>query len=125
MQDLHRDLRDGTVEHAEFTRSSWEDGLANPLVRSQWTHPPGECRDEFFDSILAEWREQLVQNPPDCPAPPERLDWPPSTALQPWMLQQMTTLGPDDAREALAGPRKQEEVERKPVADKRGQFSLF
>lgn len=126
MQELHRVLVDGSVEHVPFSRTAWEEGLANPLVRSQWTHQPGNCADPAFDAILAARREQLVQSSQDRPAPPEPLDWPPQgLPLQPWMLSQMTTLGTDDARTVLSGPRKQEEVERKPVADKRGQFSLF
>jgi hypothetical protein len=125
VQDLHWELRDGRIEHREFTRSSWEEGLANHLVRSQWTHSPGNCSDPFVEGLRVARQSELVQSLPESPAPPEQFEWPPATALQSWMLQQMTTLGADDARAVLSGPRKQGEVERRPVADKRGQFSLF
>jgi hypothetical protein len=117
-------MRDGTIEHLPFDRAAWEEGLANPLVRSQWTHGPGNCSDQFFEALKAK-RIELAQSLRDCPLPPVPVRWPPESELQPWMLQQMTTLGADDARAALAGPRKQEPVEKRPVADRHGQFSLF
>ncbi len=38
---LHQELKSGKIHHAEFTRESWEAGLRDSTVSSQWTHPKG------------------------------------------------------------------------------------
>ena len=147
--ELHTILADGSVQHAPFSQSAWEQAGRDSQVLRKWGHCQGECEDPvaahwatlrkggwpctpsqhaWADIADPTWEggRELVQNI-QVPPPTGSVIWPPTEVeLTPWALTQLTTLCYADARSALRGwredttPRKQT-----PVTDKRGQFSLF
>jgi hypothetical protein len=146
---LHEELLDGSIIHLDFTRSAWELSLHDPNVTRRWGHRPNEC----YDIVARHWAQlrkngwrctpaqhawadkddpgwvgsrELVQTPKVGPPTEEPIVWPPQVELKPWMLCLLTTLCLDDARSILAPPRKEIPTEnRRPVANKKGQYSLF
>lgn len=124
---LHKEKSDGTFEHVEFTRESWESGLRDPLKVRMWTH------GEVCEDVVAKELERIRARSPKLTIVPEPVpapevvptEWPPQQELTAWMLSHMTTLGIDDARDILRGPRKIFRNEPKPITDRKGQFMLF
>ena len=75
---------------------------------------------------------ELVEQAKVAPPPPERyichdpIVWPPETLLTPQLFSQMSGLCVDDCKSILSAPRKElPPTERKPMADKKGQYTLF
>jgi hypothetical protein len=42
---LHRVLHDGSVAHAEFTRTAWEAAMRDPNLARFWGHGEDDCFD--------------------------------------------------------------------------------
>jgi hypothetical protein len=150
---LCRHYEDGSIEHSEFTKESWEDALRDPAVVRRMGHKPGECYDQlakhWFDQRSKGYRLSPIQHhwadkwdsswvgdrgleqspkivPPPAGPPTEPIIWPPHGELTPQMLCELTTMCLTDARIVLGPPIKDGPPKPKePVADKRGQYSLF
>lgn len=146
---LHKVLKDGSYTHEEFTRSSWESAMQDPLVAWKWGHGPGDCRHP----VGAHWAELRRQGHDLTPSqhakadlddptwvgsrdfkleetikvvpPPEPIIWPPESELNTWALCQLTTVCMDDAKDILRARRIEVPKAPEPRVDKRGQYSLF
>ena len=146
---LHKIVGDGSVEHEPFTRNGWESAIRDATLLGAWGHAPDDCHDpvarhwarlrregwectekqhKLADKDDPGWvgNRQLVKKPFVEPSPEEPVVWPPEVELKPWMLVLMTTMCLDDAKDALTPPRKElPKQEKRPLANSRGQFSLF
>lgn len=147
VQHLHLEYRDGSVEHVEFTRQTWEKFYGDPGIQSQWTHGPRDChypaarlwarlRREGYPQtpathLLADredptWTgdrscsvQLIVSRVPDL----EPVVWPPASKLTSRELHLLSHLGLEDARMLwlpILSP-----IEKPKKVNKFGQVSLF
>lgn len=147
MQHLHLQYKDGTIEHVEFTRQTWEQFYGDPSIKSQWTHLPHDCHHP----AARHWAQLRRSGFPQTPAShaladmddpnwsgdrslsvephitrvpdPEPIIWPPSSRLTSRELHLLCHLGIEDARTFWLPTVEVMEPPKK--IDEVGQWSLF
>jgi hypothetical protein len=53
---LHKEYRDGSVEHEQFTQAAWEEAMHLKSLRTFWGHAPDNCVDPLHDLLAANRR---------------------------------------------------------------------
>ncbi len=114
---LHKVFKDGSFEHEEFTRATWEAALKNKDLARRWGHAPDDCDPNW---LISSKLEETIKMPP----PREEVEWPPEVELKPWMLRELTTMCLEDAEDVLRAPRKSEPTPTL-ASNRRGQLMLF
>lgn len=146
MQQLHLEYKDGSVDHVEFSRKTWEQFYGDPSVQSQWTHHPHDChypasrlwarlrREGYPQTIVThaladredpDWvgdrsgKIQVVSPISDR----ELVIWPPTSKLTAFELHSLSHLSVDDAYRLWLPELVL--IKTPPKVNKVGQWSLF
>ena len=130
---LHKVLNDGVVAHEDFSKESWERAMRDPALANYWGHRPNDChdpvarrRERLREEGYFDVRDDALVETPEKSPPAPPVDWPPDVPLVPRSLSEMSGLCVDDCKDILSAPKRElPPTAPRPIADKRGQYSLF